>query len=537
MQTAIYDPLEDFEGRIQPLHAENTLRFFEELVAQSKVDIAQNRETVRQYDHCQQNLKKLRRKRNWFRFFRVLMIITILLIPVVILKMTPRIRKLKEEIAHADQVASDLLSKAYQQMAPLNRLFTDRDSLHLIEKVIPKLSFADSFSAHQEIDMVTNYDFPPYGDREQSALDVLAGQYNENPFLFENRKHHVMGVETYHGYKTIYWTETYYEDGRLRTRQRSQTLHASVVKPKPFYHTQVVLHYGSQGAPELSFTRDATNLDEKSERSLERHIKKGEKKLKKMTDKAIREGDDFMSMSNSEFEVLFDALDRSNEVQFRSLFTPLAQTNMVSLILSKTGYGDDFHFFKRRRMNTIITQHSQGRPIILRSQSYASYSFDTIRENFLGKNEKFFKAVFFDFAPLLAIPAYQERPIHSLKPIPEMSRQYAFKECEALVNGLGAHHVVHPDTKTEAILKSTFIRSENGMDTIRVDAHSYDIYKEIDFIPVLGGDGNMHLVPVPWDQYIPLHRESYFCVGNLPKTKSTNILATRNNLCIFRTNS
>ena len=151
----------------------------------------------------------------------------------------------------------------------------------------------------------------------------------------------------------------------------------------------------------------------KSEKEIDRYVKKGEKKLKRKTDQAIKQNKDFMSMSNSDFEVLFDALDRTNEVQFRTLFTPLAQTNMVDIIRSRSGYGDDFNFIKQNRTNRILSQHSQGRAINLLPSVYFSYSFDIIKENFISRNADYFKAVYFDFAPLWAIPIYQERPVHS----------------------------------------------------------------------------------------------------------------------------
>ena len=255
-----------------------------------------------------------------------------------------KIKALRTEIEESDNRAEELLNEANNQMLPLNKLFTNRDALNIIESTIPLISFDSSFSVKQESDMKINYDFSEYNEDEQSTIDVLAGNYNENPFLFENKIVHTMGTETYHGYKTIRWTETYRDSsGKLRTRTRTQTLHATVTKPKPFYNTQVVLNYCSQGGPELSFSRDASHLEQKSEKEIERFVKRGEKKLKKKTDKAISQNSDFMSMSNSDFEVLFDALDRTNEVQFRTLFTPLAQTNMVALILSKIGYGDDFN--------------------------------------------------------------------------------------------------------------------------------------------------------------------------------------------------
>ncbi len=534
MNSVIYNPLEEYECKFENLHFENTNMFFENLVKQSGVDIEKNRQTVSLYNEYKENLVKLKKKLNWLRFLRVLMCITILLIPIVILKTTPKIRELRTEIEEADKRAEELLAEANNQMLPLNRLFSDRDALNLIESAIPLISFDKCFSVKQEADMKINYDFCEYNEKEQSTIDMLAGNYNENPFLFENKVIHTMGVETYHGYKTIHWTETYRDaNGKWRTRTRSQTLHATVTKPKPFYNTQVVLNYCSQGGPDLTFSRDASHLERKSEKEIERFVKRGEKKLKKKTDKAISENSDFMSMSNSDFEVLFDALDRTNEVQFRTLFTPLAQTNMVALILSKAGYGDDFNFFKSKRTNRIISNHSQGRVINLLPGNYTSYSFDIIKENFIGKNTEFFKAVYFDFAPLLAIPVYQERPVHSLKPIPDYSQLYSLKESEALANAVDYKYVVHPNTKTQAILKSAFVSSKDNIDETCITAYSYDIQKRVDIVSVRGGDGRYHNVPVEWDEYLPLEAHNNFYITTSEIAENKNVIARRNGLCIF----
>ena len=533
MNSVIYNPLEEYESKLKGLHLDKTNAFFENLVNQSKVDIEENRKTVEQYNIFNENLKKLKKKLNLLRVLRVLMCITIVLIPVVILNTTPKIRNLREEIEKASDKAEELLNLAYEQMAPLNDLFTDEDALNLIHDTIPMLSFDSCFSAEKEEDMKVNYDFD-LSDEEQSTIDVLAGDYNENPFLFENRVIHRMGEETYHGYETIHWTETYRDSsGKLCTRTRSETLHATVTKPKPFYHTQVVLNYGSQGGAELSFSRDASHLNEKSEKEINRYVKRGEKNLKKLTDKAIKENRDFTSMSNSEFEVLFDALDRTNEVQYRALFTPLAQTNMVDLILSDAGYGDDFNFVKQNRINQIVTEHSQGRDMVLLANEYTSYSFDTVKDNFVGKNAEFFKAVYFDFAPIFAIPAYQERPVHSLKPIPDYSRRYSFKECEALANASNRDYMVHPDTKTDAILKSEFVANRDYADEISITAYSYDIEQKVDVVSVLGGDGRYHNVSVWWDDYLPLVQRNNFFVTDDSKY-SKDVMASQNGLCIYK---
>ena len=187
MNSVIYDPLEEFESKYKELHAENTLKFFEDLVQSSGIDVAKNRETVKQYQESQKNLAKLKKKLNWLRFFRVLMCITVLLIPLVILKMTPKIRALRRDVEEADQRADALLAEAEKQMLPLNTLFTDRDSLNIIESTVPLISFDSCFSVKQEADMKINYDFCEHNEDQQSTMDVLAGKYNENPFLFENK--------------------------------------------------------------------------------------------------------------------------------------------------------------------------------------------------------------------------------------------------------------------------------------------------------------------------------------------------------------
>lgn len=530
----IYNPLEEYENKFKNLHYEKVNAFYEELVKQSGINVAQNQKTVKLYNDNKEFIKKNKRKLGWLKFLRVLMCITLVLIPLVIMKTTPKIKELRSLIENADQKAEELLEEAKKQMQPLNNLFTDRDALKLIEETIPTLNFDTHFSIEQEADMRINYDFGAKSSEEESTLDVLAGQYNENPFLFENRFIHKMGTETYHGYRTIHWTETYRDsDGKIRTRMRSETLHATVTKPKPFYKTKMVLNYCAQGGPDLKFSRDASNLHTKSDKQIERLVKSGGKRLDRKAEQALSNGGNFTSMSNTEFEVLFDALDRNNEVQFRTLFTPLAQTNMVDLIRSETGYGDDFSFIKNKRTNKIISNHSQSRDMNLSADKYVSYSFDIVKENFISKNQEFFRAVYFDFAPLWAIPMYQERPANSLKPIPDSAQLYPLKECEALANAISTKYVAHPKTRTDVILKSTFVGSKDNIDETCVTAYSYDIKKHVTVIPVYGGDGKYHDVSVEWKEYLPLTQQNNFYVSTDQIAQNKNVMARRNGLCIF----
>lgn len=238
-------------------------------------------------------------------------------------------------------------------------------------------------------------------------------------------------------------------------------------------------------------------------------------------------------MSNTEFEVLFDACDRTDEVQFRALFTPLAQTNLTELILSPVGYGDDFHLIKKERISTVLTSHSQGRPLRLPPEAYRSYDFAEAKQNFLSKNEAHFKAVYFDLAPLLSIPSYQEAPVQSLHKIVSPDASFSRRECEALINAAPLSLVAPTESRTPVILKSAFVNGRDGRDQIRTDAFSYDIEKRVDIVPVYGDDGRWHNVPVPWDEYIPLTRQNHFFVAKKAEAEG-EIVATRYELALLQ---
>ena len=65
MHSVIYDPLSEYESKYKDLHAENTGKFLEELVKKSGLDIEQNRQTVKKYNECRENLAELKKKRGW----------------------------------------------------------------------------------------------------------------------------------------------------------------------------------------------------------------------------------------------------------------------------------------------------------------------------------------------------------------------------------------------------------------------------------------------------------------------------------------
>lgn len=545
MNELILEPLKYYKDYAKERHKNNLLECFDELVIKSGINVEQNRATVKKYNEQLEKIKAIDKKIKRYKIFRVILIIlaslsllgliiggvlisssgpvglvlclfslflgvaSLLLIFLVINK---KIKKQNEIRTKECEYAFELRSEAEGQMAPLNALFDDKITHRMIEKTMPELKIYDTYTQELEKLLIDEYDYIDLTDDETSVIDAISGTLFDNPYLYERYISHMMGTHTYHGTLLIRWTEMRRDsNGKLRRVSRTQTLHASVVKPRPEYHTLTHLGYGSQTAPRLSFSRTESDTDELSERALRRRIKAGEKKLEKREERAISNDDSFQAMANSEFDVLFGAHDRNNEVEFRLMYTPLAQNNTVDLLRSKDGYGDDFNFIKQGRYNIIKSNHAQVWDMGTSPEKYRSYSVDISREQFLSVNEEYFKSVFFDFAPLMAVPAYQDEPVASMRKV-NYDTNFTQYEHEVLANTIGESAFAPRDARTRSILKTTASKSGES-DRVTVTAHSYVTADRVEFVSTFGGDGRFHLVPVNWVEYIPVSNTSVMTVS------------------------
>ncbi len=541
MNHLLFEPLKYYEQEARDRHRQNLEDHYEALRVSAGVNEEENRETVKKYKAKLAEGEAQRRVISKFRLLRTLVIVAavivgicaligvissgipLLAIPALLVvggavflsvflikkKINPRLAEEQEKLEKLVDEAQKLLDEAAAQMAPLNALFCDEDTLRLIEGTMPELNFDSRFTVGRLSKMVQDYDYVRYDNDNVSIIDTLSGELLGSPFLFERQYKMTMGTATYHGTLTISWTETYTDSkGNLRTRHRTQTLHASLEKPKPYYSSDTHLGYGSLVAPDLTFSRQPSHTEDLSESQRERKVRRGAKKLKDKAEDALLEGGTFQEMANSEFDVLFGATNRNHEVQFRLMFTPLAQKNILDLITSETGYGDDFAFYKRKKYNIVRSEHSQSWVMRPSASRYRSYDIDASRSEFIRFNEEYFKSVFFDIAPLLAVPAYQEEPADSMKVPVGFSSFYSPEEHEVMANAIGADYFKHPTSATDAILKTEHIASEGRVDRVRVTARSFFTEQRLDYVPTLGGDGGIHAVPVYWTEYLPIEKET-----------------------------
>ena len=546
----IFEPLSQYDKVFKQKHIDYVKNYFEELVKRSGVNEDENSKTVNQINIQRKKIDevqtKLNKKRGLKTFLIVLIVLffiatavfvfdlvqgqslfpslpsfvgilisvlapigAVALIITIIKTINPKIKNFEQILAKERSVLEDLLTAAWAQVRSLNDLFDWSMPGELVEKTVPLLDFDPYFKVERADYMEQKYGLDPTLGVDHSIEFVQSGQIFGNPFLLLRILNHNLGTKTYTGTLTITWTETVRVGDKTQVVTRSQTLTASVTKPCPYYRDEELVVYCNDAAPNLSFTRHPSKANTMNEKEIERFVRKNEDDLIRKTQKAIKKGQNFQAMSNAEFELLFGAMDRDNEIEYRLLFTPLAQRELLSVIKDKKiGYGDDFTFIKRKQVNYIVPQHLQTFDLDGSPDNYISYDLKEIRKRFNQYNNDYFRHFYFSMAPLLAIPLYQQhKPVEYIyKDV--YPQKLACYEHEAHVNALDVNRLKHPNSQTRNILKTSVVGHDDNLDKVQVVAYGYQTFNRTDYIAVHGGDGRTHSVPVHWVEYIPVDKTS-----------------------------
>jgi len=542
--TDLLSPYSFFNSQLKKTYADKNSAYFDELVKKSGINIDENRRTVKKYNNAEKLAKKAKKKLDsairlktclivFAVIFFVAAIIGVLLavsesvqvgvgvaiavvgvaLGVFLLimalgRMGKIIKKRREEYDTLFNNAEKLKDLAYAQMAPLNNLFDWNMFADVMNKSVPVIKMDKYFDIEKYAYLNKKYGFNDDVGENASTQYVLSGSIIGNPFIIKRDRICIMDKKEYFGSLVISWCETETDSkGNSYTVTRTQTLRASVFKPYPVYRDRTSLIYGNDAAPDLKFSRAPSEANSMNERQLAKTVAKGEKRLAKMTAKAFQDDDpdtNFTAMSNSEFDVLFGALDRDNEVEYRLLFTPLAQKNELELIKSKQPYGDDFTFVKEGCMNYIFSTHMQEQDISASPDLFISYDYDESKRVFNEYNNSMFKAIYFDLAPLISIPLYQQQKPAEYIYGKHFFRNYTNFEAEVLANAINRRLLTPPHSATEVIIKAEFAEKNGKSDKITLNAKSYKGIARVENVPKRGDDGLWHDVPVQWIEYVPI---------------------------------
>lgn len=422
-----------------------------------------------------------------------------------------RLKKLKEE---AEAIRQSILPT----IASLNNLMDWGMPQEVIRKSAPLIQLDSNLDVKKYDYMVEKYGLIHDLDHHESVFMLQSGSINGNPFFLERNFVQTDGYKTYVGTKTISWTTTSVDSkGNTQYHHHTQTLTATVTKPCPYYDFVTYLVYCNDAAPNLTFSRVPTVPKDADDKDLKKILKDSDKKMTKLAEQATMDDNpntNFTKMNNTEFESLFHAWDRSNEVEFRLLFTPLAQKNMVQLLKNKEPYGDDFSFQKIHRINFIESAHDQSLDFEGDPRGFQGFDTRLMKEHFVQYTLNFFQSIFYDLAPLLSIPLYQQtKPVEYIyKDV--YSSNVSYYEQEVIANAFDQNCFKPDGAITPSILKTHFDGKENSQDDVTVQAYAFRGIKHVDYVPVTGGDGYIHDVAVPWVEYIPIEKTSHIKVSN-----------------------
>ncbi|MCD8301427.1 MAG: hypothetical protein LUC44_00235 [Prevotellaceae bacterium] len=524
----IYDPLTAYVDVFRDRFKEVAEATFTELAGEARVDVEANHETCRHIYATEKDLSSVNKRISRWTAWRallwigvaagiisafvfreeletrsIMLIVAAVLVTVVYLLISvhPQLKTLKNDRNTLSETMDRLKKEAWEQMAPLNCLY-DWDVLtRMMSKTVPRLEFDPYFTTQRLADLEMVYHWDDSFNAERSVIYSHSGLINGNPFVICRTRKMEMGMKTYYGSKTIYWTTCERGgDGKYYTVRHSEVLTASVTEPYPEYYEKTRLIYGNTAAPDLTFYRKQSGLAGK-ENSLSFKWKKRSLRRKARD----LDNEDFAMMTNEEFEVAFNTSNRNNNQEFALLFTPLAQESMLKLLKDKeAGYGDDFDFDKNKMINTIIPDHLQELDLDMNPDQYRNFDYEKAKADFYTVNAHYFRAIYFSLAPLLCVPMYQQiRPQHDIYGH-DMQRHSAFWEHEALANFWGQEHFKHPDCVTDCILKTTQANGRDDSSTITVYAHGFRSVQRLTYITKWGGDGRSHRVPVYWEEFLPV---------------------------------
>ncbi|MDE7439482.1 MAG: hypothetical protein K2N23_03140 [Clostridia bacterium] len=545
---ALLEPLDGYNKIYKDLHLKHTEELFDQLTKKGKVDIAANKKTVAEYKAKIAEIEKVKNAISKSKALRIFLIILsvvlgiagvvvlvsaiggslplwagivapilavaliVLFIILIIKKINPKIKQ-NEEICIGLQAEADkLLKEAWAQMAGLNALYDWDIPQSLVTKTVPVIEMDDNFDEERFSYLHEKYGFRKNVDNTRSTQFCQSGAILGNPFLILKDLKQSWKQQLYTGSIVIHWTETVRTKEGTKTVHHSQVLSASLRRPKPVYNTDTYLVYGNEAAPNLTFSRQPSGATGMSEKQLQRHIKSKAKKLDKKSRKAVAEGDSYTRLGNDEFEALFGGTDRDNEVEYRMLFTPLAQKSLLRLIKTPEPYGDDFSMQKIKKLNYLRTKHAQGFDYEVDPVNFIHYDYEAARTNFINVNTTYFKSLYFDLAPLISIPLYQQTKTREFIYGREFASNVSCYEHESIANSFKKDLLKPEHSATPSILKTELVGKYGDADSVLITAYAFRGERRVTYIPRFGGDGRTHMVPVVWIEYIPIEKRTQMAV-------------------------
>ncbi len=544
----IQDPVKEYESRYRDEFSNKAAALFEDIVNKSGVSEEANEKLVNEINHLQEVYNSsYANSGSWgvlYLFLIIVLIIGIIMSAILVAKSNGvsiyiwltvawvlggffwfkgtkytviRIDFWEQECSKTKSLRDAKNKEAWDMMLPLNRQFQWENINNLITQTLPIFEIDRFLSKARLNQLLKEYDFDEFGN-DCSVKCCQSGSLNGNPWVLFDVTSQDWEDVTYEGSKTIsYLSYETYTDSKGSTRFRfvtkKQTLYATHTEKAPRYTRKKVLVYGLKDDVEkLSFSRVPVNVAGDS-------IKEDEKKKE-----LLKLSRDFIItvMSNDTFEASFYAIDRTDEADFRKVFDASAQAAIYNLLKDKkVGYGDDFSFKKKGKINILISEHMNKTNISCNPKKFHHFNLKKARDNFMHDCEDYFRSFFFTFAPLFCSDVYQNHTwLEDTSPTDIDKSIASTYECEALAYYMGENTFAPKNAQTQILLKAKIEDVNDKTASVNITADAFTVNKRCIYVPKWGNDLVRHKVPVYYDEYIPVSKDTQIKVIN-PETEDS----------------
>lgn len=553
-----FDPVDFYTLELKEKAKEKAKDLFDRKLEESKADEEANEQSYRKLVSMRENHKALTAQENSFRAWKnfcivlavlgfiaavvgIIMLVAefttwisvlilvlgialaVIMLVVVNVYFKPRLKKMEAQGQERTQEIALQSRECRDQVYPVSSrirwddiytVFDETTDMFKLDKILDSKKYG-------LLEDLYGYDDLAF-DSGSSVLGVMSGNIATNPFIKVKILTQYMYQKAYTGSITISWTETYTDsEGHIQTRVETQVLTATTYHPAPGYSDRVYTIYGNEAAPDLRFSRSARNVDYSDKKAVDKFVKSEEKKMRSKQDAEMTQGKGFTPLHNTRFEALWGAYERNNEVQYRLLFTPLAQQNMVEVLNNKNGdgYGDDFNFYKTGKINVVCSNHAQYGQMLF-DPSYFRYSerIKDLRDRFVGCITEMFRSLYFDLAPVLAIPLYQMTDAGEYTYTRRDPDSISDYEAMEMANQFSEDAFKPEGAATQQIRRVVYRGTTGKTDSFKVISRAFSETPAVEYVEQMGGDGHLHTIPIQYFIYDPVETEGNMSVRRMGKS-------------------
>ena len=406
-----------------------------------------------------------------------------------IVALNKKVKNLKEIISKLEIEITTKKEICYKEVWKFLYAIPYAVDKRLIEKAFPDIEFDDYFSMVDET-IWENWNELKM-DKQTMVRTIKSGMINKTPFLLTSLTKQEWHDITYSGSRTFSYTS---RDSKGNLTTHTAIVYAYYNHPAPFYPTQTLLSFLSGITKKGEFM----NFDSlKKQNDVSKFYEKNSKQFKNMR-----------PMENIEFDRLFPCV-RSDEIEFKSIFTPYTQEKMVELLQNNS-----YNYIKKNETSFIVNNNFKNFDLKVYVDNLNHFDIDEVVKNFKNFHLGLFDKIYNIFLPLLSIPLYQREKFIDVQD-KKNENHISRKEIESLIDTYVSYEYFKlPSAGTKFIHKITSSKKGKAKDidwSLHVVEHnSFRPDRLIKQVSVHDSRVGNVIIPVDYINYIPLKSQNLF---------------------------